>query len=206
MNCCICPIEIQRDFCAIQLLSCKNSGLQLCNLATNCWARQGTHDRALVQTGYIFEDANRDRLWRRNLEKLSRVEEIVSENQSSARVKTCEGHEWQRELSLSLYYNILKAPVLSVRVQGGEVPALSEDWVRDNLTNTSPQGHPKVMRLLNDVIVSPLPYLKGCGSHRDLSVGWRKANVTLILKNGQVINPGNGRVVSCSSVPWSNIL
>lgn len=77
MSCCICPIEIQGDFSAMNLLSCKNSGLQLCNLATNCRARQGTHDRALMQIGYIFADANRDRLQRRSLEKLSRSEGIA---------------------------------------------------------------------------------------------------------------------------------
>jgi len=62
------------------------------------------------------------------------------------------------------------------------------------------------MREVVDVLAKPLPYLKGRGNHKDISDEWIKVNVTLISKNGQVINPGNCRLVSCTSVPWSSLL
>lgn len=82
--------------------------------------------------------------------------------------------------------------------------AVSEVW--DNLTSTSPWNHPKVMTELVKALAKPLSYLKGHGNHRDTSDEWSKVNITFISKNGQVIHPRNCRLVSCTSVPWRNLL
>ncbi|GAB0183596.1 mitochondrial enolase superfamily member 1 [Grus japonensis] len=62
--------------------------------------------------------------------------------------------------------------------------------------------HPQVLRELADVIAVPLSIIfERSWRTREVPEDWRKANVTLVFKNGKKEDPGNYRPVSLTSIP-----
>jgi len=104
---------------------------------------------------------------------------------------------------------VSQATVLRGVVQGGELPAVSEDEGRDRLRDLSPDKlmrpdglHPRVLKELADVLKRPLSNIfERSQRARKVPDDWRKANVAPKFKKGQKNNLGNYRLVGLTFVP-----
>jgi len=73
----------------------------------------------------------------------------------------------------------------------------------DTHKSMGPDGmHPRVLRVLADVIVEPLSIIfERSWRTGEVPEDWRKANVTSVFKKGKKEDPGNHRLVNLTSIP-----
>ena len=207
MNCCMWPIEIQGDFCAIKLLSCKRERVLVCSCATQLHTVEQDWElmtelqcKQAIYWGCTQRQATK--------EEFRKVVQTWRDSARKTKVQLEPRPIRDRKGSKKCFYHYIAVSPSPLCLVAGFKESYQQ-WVKVEsgmLTSTSPWDHPRVMRELVDVLVKALSYLKECGNHRNISDEWRKVNVTLISKNGQVIIPGNCRLVSCTSVPRSNLL